>query len=75
MLIQPNHINLGAVFTNGSEFVQVGANQGLRGGLRLDQYPANGFVYVPWFRDEQSIVEFLNLGGHVPGVPFQPIVQ
>lgn len=73
MQIQPSNIQAGAIFSNGSCDVRVSVNRGVRAGLRLDQAPPNGLVYAPWFRDEQDVADFLNIGGHSSGVPFQPV--
>lgn len=75
MPIHVASIRPGAVFSNGSSIVRVATNRGVRAGLRLDQMPANGLAYAPWFRAEQDVADFLNCGGHVADVPFQPVVQ
>lgn len=75
MPIQTIEIQPGAVFASGADRVRVAVNHGLRAGLRLDQYPPNGLVYAAWFRAEQDVADFLNLGGHVLGASFQSVPQ
>lgn len=75
MPIQPIQVKMGAVFSNGTHSVRVAKNAGLGAGLRLDQLPANGMVFAPWFRTEHELADFLNVGGHVQSAPFTPVLR
>jgi hypothetical protein len=74
MIVQFTDIEPGLVFESGSTRVRVAENYGLNAGLRLDQEPPTGLVHAPWFRGKKEVAEFLNLGGHATGTPFQLIM-
>ena len=54
---RPHKPAVGQRYSNGVDTVTVAQSMG--GSYRLDQYPNNGMVYVPWFRSVEDLAEYL----------------